>query len=304
MSFFFSATGSVVREGIALDSEMVGKLPKHELVKALELSPQPKGARIRVKGKAMEGWLSLKTMRLLSQARDESDGFAPKGGIPEPVVADDGGVLSSGDPSRPAVIFIHSGATSRLSFLPQVEGLADEFHCLSVDLDAHGARARGGSLEEEPYSMDRSVALLIEIVTGRCAGGSALFAGISLGGYTAMELARRRPDLVRGMMLSGCTGDFTKDSSGFASAVASASTMYGRLAEREAANKHAGIMKLDQRASSDPHVNALREHQWRRCIAGPLSHPELVTAFLGDLYARTDVYLSGLASPGAGPVHF
>jgi len=40
------------------------------------------------------------------------------------------------------------------------------------------------------------------------AGGRALVAGLSLGGYVAIELAQRAPALVAGLVLSGCSLEF------------------------------------------------------------------------------------------------
>jgi pimeloyl-ACP methyl ester carboxylesterase len=42
-------------------------------------------------------------------------------------------------------------------------------------------------------------------VTQREAHGRALVVGLSLGGYVAMELAHQRPELVAGVVLSGCS---------------------------------------------------------------------------------------------------
>ena len=39
------------------------------------------------------------------------------------------------------------------------------------------------------------------------AGGRAVVVGLSLGGYVAMDLAARRPELVRGLVLSGATAE-------------------------------------------------------------------------------------------------
>ena len=44
-------------------------------------------------------------------------------------------------------------------------------------------------------------------VIDEAAGGHAVVVGLSLGGYVAMDLASRRPELVRGLVLSGATAE-------------------------------------------------------------------------------------------------
>ena len=103
--------------------------------------------------------------------------------------------------------------------------------------------------------MDASVERIAVLIEQRCVGGVALLAGISLGGYTSMELARRRPHLVRGMLLSGCTADLTQDRSDASDKWG----LYGRYRADEAPGLHAMMLQQDQRPASDPHVNELRE---------------------------------------------
>jgi pimeloyl-ACP methyl ester carboxylesterase len=78
--------------------------------------------------------------------------------------------------------------------------LADEFCVVAVDLPGHGV------LVDEPFELEAAadhVGDLIATVLGR----PAVVVGLSLGGYVAMALAARRPELVRALVLSGATAE-------------------------------------------------------------------------------------------------
>ena len=67
-----------------------------------------------------------------------------------------------------------------------------------MDLPGHGA------LADRPFSMAAASEELARVIES-AAGGSAIVVGLSLGGYVGMDLAATRPDLVRGLVLSGAT---------------------------------------------------------------------------------------------------
>jgi len=79
----------------------------------------------------------------------------------------------------------------------QLDGLADEFRVIAVDLPGHGA------LAGVPFGL-AGAADLVAAIIGE-AGGPALVVGQSLGGYVAMDLAARRPGLVAGLVLASAT---------------------------------------------------------------------------------------------------
>ena len=101
---------------------------------------------------------------------------------------------------RPAIVFLHATRLTGAQWARQVADLAPEFLCLTPDLPGHGSAA------DVPFTLEAAadrVAKLIE----REAGGRAVVVGLSLGGYVAMEVAARRPDLVRGLVLAGATAE-------------------------------------------------------------------------------------------------
>jgi pimeloyl-ACP methyl ester carboxylesterase len=98
----------------------------------------------------------------------------------------------------PPIVFVHGTRLSRSMWRPQMDALRDTYRVIALDLPAHGV------LADRPFTVaaaSHQVARVIE----EAAGGRAVVVGLSLGGYVAMDLAARRPDLVRGLVLSGAT---------------------------------------------------------------------------------------------------
>src|SRR5690606_12733280 len=95
------------------------------------------------------------------------------------------------------LVLLHAFPLSSAMWLAQREGLAGRFRVVTPDL-----RGFGGSLlgDEEPSIdvMADDVARLIR----RLGLGRAVVGGLSMGGYVAMALCRRHPDLVLGLVLA------------------------------------------------------------------------------------------------------
>ena len=105
-----------------------------------------------------------------------------------------------GPADAPAIVFVHGTRLSRAMWRAQMDDLRDAYRVVAVDLPGHGAL--GGRSFALATAADH-VARTIE----DAAGGRAVVVGLSLGGYVAMELAARRPELVRGLVLSGATAE-------------------------------------------------------------------------------------------------
>ena len=99
--------------------------------------------------------------------------------------------------ARP-VVLLHGAHVTRKMWGPQMEALSDEFRLIAPDLPGHGALA---AMEFRFESAVREVADLID----REAGGRALIVGLSLGGYTAMQLAFQHPQKAAGLVLADCS---------------------------------------------------------------------------------------------------
>ncbi|HET7168114.1 MAG TPA: alpha/beta fold hydrolase [Candidatus Limnocylindrales bacterium] len=107
---------------------------------------------------------------------------------------------SDGPAGAPSIVFVHGTRLTRTMWRAQMDDLGDRYRVVALDLPGHGR------LADRPFSVAAAadeLARVIEIA----AGGSAIVVGLSLGGYVAMDLAARRPELVRGLVLSGATAE-------------------------------------------------------------------------------------------------
>jgi pimeloyl-ACP methyl ester carboxylesterase len=104
----------------------------------------------------------------------------------------------AGPDDAPAIVFVHGTRLTRSSWTAQVTALSDAYRVIALDLPGHGA------LADRQFTI-RAAADELERVIVEAAGGRAAVVGLSLGGYVAMDLAARRPELVRGLVLSGAT---------------------------------------------------------------------------------------------------
>lgn len=109
---------------------------------------------------------------------------------------------AAGPVDAPAIVMVHGSVVTRKMWLPQLRALSDAHRVIAPDLPGHGA------LAHEPFSFDAAVRQLAGVIE-RHARGRAVVAGLSLGGYVAIELAHRHPDQVSGLVLSGCSRSFT-----------------------------------------------------------------------------------------------
>lgn len=107
----------------------------------------------------------------------------------------------AGPGDAPAIVLVHGSVVTRKMWLPQVRALSDAYRMIAPDLPGHGA------LAHVPFTFAAAVHTLAELVRQE-AQGRALVAGLSLGGYVAIELAHCHPDLVAGLVLSGCSFNF------------------------------------------------------------------------------------------------
>jgi pimeloyl-ACP methyl ester carboxylesterase len=117
--------------------------------------------------------------------------------------------------SRPTLVLLHGlGATADLNFGPLYLALANRYHLIAPDLRGHGSGIRSA----RPFSFGTcadDVAALIDATAGTAPSSAGAYVlGYSMGGPIAMLLARRRPDLVRGLVLSATAARFGLDGIG------------------------------------------------------------------------------------------
>ncbi|APU38595.1 alpha/beta fold hydrolase [Streptomyces sp. TN58] len=98
----------------------------------------------------------------------------------------------------PPIVLVHGTRFSAGQWSPQLAALEPDFPVTAVDLPGHGARAA------QPWSLKAATEVIASAVDS-LDRGPALVVGHSLGGYAALEFARHRPELLRGLVLAGAS---------------------------------------------------------------------------------------------------
>ena len=106
--------------------------------------------------------------------------------------------IAAGPADSAAIVFVHGTRLTRSAWTAQLEALSDTYRVIAMDLPGHG------SLADRRFTIGDAADELARVIE-RAAGGRAVVVGLSLGGYVAMDLAARRPELIRGLVLSGAT---------------------------------------------------------------------------------------------------
>ncbi len=106
----------------------------------------------------------------------------------------------AGPATAPPIVLLHGIGATRKQWAPQVRGLADAYRLIVPDLPGHGA------FSGTRFTFDEAIAHL-HLIIDELAGGKALVAGLSLGGYVAAEAAARSPNRFAGLVLTGCSGN-------------------------------------------------------------------------------------------------
>jgi len=98
------------------------------------------------------------------------------------------------------LVFLHSGALTRKMWQPQIDELSKAFRIIALDLPGHG------TLAQYAFTLKMAVEEVAQIIKTEVQG-QALVIGLSLGGFVALALASEHPELVAGLVLSGCNID-------------------------------------------------------------------------------------------------
>lgn len=114
---------------------------------------------------------------------------APRDVTPVPLSVDDVG-------TGPPVLLLHPFPLNRLFWRPMVRTVAGTLRTIAPDL-----RGFGDSPARAPFSVEAYAADVAALLDG-LATGPVVVVGVSMGGYVAFELWRRRPDLCRGMVFA------------------------------------------------------------------------------------------------------
>lgn len=92
---------------------------------------------------------------------------------------------SWGDPSNRTIIFLHGFMGSHLDFLPTIENLSDDFHCISLDLPGHGH-----SKEILPKTPEELEELILASLAPHLKSNCSLV-GYSMGGRVSISLTKK-----------------------------------------------------------------------------------------------------------------
>jgi 3-oxoadipate enol-lactonase len=111
-----------------------------------------------------------------------------------------------GPPGAPTVLLLHGWmASADVNWLRTFSALAGKYHVVAMDHRGHGRGIR----TREPFSLedcaDDAAGLLHELGVRR-----AIVAGYSMGGPVALLMARRNPDLVRGLVLVATAAELAR----------------------------------------------------------------------------------------------
>jgi pimeloyl-ACP methyl ester carboxylesterase len=112
-----------------------------------------------------------------------------------PVASFDGtqlAVRASGDPTRPALVFVHGFSLDMTTWHYQWTALSERFRCVLFDLRAHGRSEKAATGDLSLQAMAHDLAAVIRSATP---DGPVVLVGHSMGGMTILALAESRPEL-------------------------------------------------------------------------------------------------------------
>lgn len=107
---------------------------------------------------------------------------------------------AAGPPDAPVLLLLHGTRRTRAMWRHQLDGLADAFRVVALDLPGHG------TLADVPFRLADATELVAGVIEALPAG-RAVVVGSSLGGYVGMDLAARHPTLVAGLVLVNASAE-------------------------------------------------------------------------------------------------
>lgn len=105
-----------------------------------------------------------------------------------------------GNPTNPAIIFLHGLGVSSWMWQDQIEKLENHYYCLAVDLPGSGE-----SYQAEWHSFADTAVQVADIIRQKTVTKKAHVVGLSLGGYAALTLLANHADVVESAIASGVT---------------------------------------------------------------------------------------------------
>jgi pimeloyl-ACP methyl ester carboxylesterase len=101
------------------------------------------------------------------------------------------------------IVFSHGLLWGTELFAPQIAALRDRYRCIAWD---HRGQGKSAADHRACIGMELVWQDAVRLVE-KLAGGAVHFCGLSMGGFVAMRMAARRPDLVRSLVLLETSSD-------------------------------------------------------------------------------------------------
>lgn len=114
--------------------------------------------------------------------------------------------VEAGNPHAPAIVMLHGTGGHWESYCRNIGVLADEYHCVALDMLGHGYSTKPDVDYEIPLYADHVTSLMSELGLEH-----ASLVGVSLGAWIAGAIAARKPHLVDKLILLTPTGLFPVD---------------------------------------------------------------------------------------------
>lgn len=109
---------------------------------------------------------------------------------------------TTGDPSNPAVLFLHGFMGSNCDWHDVIGGLTDDFFCIAVDLPGHGHSV---NLQGDEHYTMAGAAGLVAHVLDEIGIGEAHVVGYSMGGRLALYFALHYPERCRDTVIESAS---------------------------------------------------------------------------------------------------
>lgn len=100
--------------------------------------------------------------------------------------------------SRETLILLHGLFSSHREWDHLIPHLSDRYHLLIPDLPHH-SRSR----HVKPFTLQHAALKVSQLIERHATGGKAHVVGLSIGGFTTLELIRRHPETVRTAFVTG-----------------------------------------------------------------------------------------------------
>jgi pimeloyl-ACP methyl ester carboxylesterase len=104
---------------------------------------------------------------------------------------------------RPSLVFIHGTRLTGEVWAAQRSDLGSRYRVVTPDLPGHGTRAG------QPFTLGAATEVIAATLRDEHGqtGVRPVLIGLSLGGFVAMDVAARHPELVGGLVIAGASGE-------------------------------------------------------------------------------------------------